>query len=170
MAFFVEEHGVRQVGTNWYAYATLTEDIHNTTWANAETRFGTEEPTAPQVTARWQEVGAGWEQQLAHDRNPIGYEIYHRRIEQPIGQELFDMWKFMVITVRDNQNIGAGAMLAALQAEFPVSSFDFVNLFTWIIENNTPNGKWIELRQIIIDNLGNFDLGDFPYHRAGRSG
>lgn len=170
MAFFVEEHGVRMVGSNWYAYATLTEDIHDTTWENAEARFSAEEPTPAEVTARWQVVGADWEDRLAHNRNPIGYDIYHRRVEQPLGQEMFNVWKFMVITVRDNQNIGAGAMLAALEAEFPTSSFNFTNLFEWIIENNTPNGTWIELRQIIIDNLGNFDLGGFPYSRARRHG
>lgn len=168
MAFFVEEHGVQQIGSSWYAYATLTEDVHNTTWANAEARFGAIEPTPAEVTANWQIVGEQWEQQLAVGYNPIGYDIYHRRIEQPLGQEMFDVWKFMVITVRDNPSIGAGAMLAALVAEFPVSSFDFTNLFGWIIENNTPNGTWAELRQIILDNLGNFDLGGFPYTKASK--
>jgi hypothetical protein len=112
------------------------------------------------------EYGTEWETELARKRNPIGYDKYHRRVEYPVLVELYEIWKFMIVTVRDNQTIGAGAMLAAFEAEFPTSSFDFVNLFTWIIEENTQSNTWAELRQIIIDNLGNFDTSEVPYKQA----
>ena len=36
-----------------------------------------------------------------------------------------------------------------------------------VIENNTLSNTWAELRQIIIDNLGNYDLSDWPYEFIG---
>lgn len=163
MAFFVERQETRRRGAHWYSYARLTEDEFNEIISRAESRFGTTQPSEQEIDDQWRVYGTQWVDSLRRAYNPINYDIYSRKIELPIRVELAQIFRFLVITVRDNQTIGAGAILAALQAAFPLAPFDFVNLFTWVIEQYTPGGTWAEFRQLIIDNLGNFDTSDFPF-------
>lgn len=167
VAFFVEKLGTQRVGANWFGYANLTEDVYNSQLLRAETRFGTIEPTVPEVDAQWQVVGMDWTADLNKINNPINYDKYSRRVEEPCVIELAQIWRFTVITIRDTPGIGQGAFLAALTGEFPRSPYDFVNLFTWLIENNTSGNTWQDLKDVVLDNLGNFDLGTWPYTFIG---